>query len=133
MAMLAILVAAALGATAAGSRVDRSFLFSPPEAAAEGFLRELQTRRYEQARSYLSAELRGRYGEDDLESWFGRVEQEIGEITEVEGSGSEFEREVATGTVKLETKRSGELPMTFAFVREQKEWRIAELSEPSPR
>lgn len=129
LALLSLLLIASLLATAALSSVDDSILFSPPAAAAEGFLRELQTERYEEALPYLSEELRSRHGERALQAWFDRVEHETGEIEEVEGRDDRIEGDAAIGTVELKTKRTSVL-FSLRFVRESKEWRIAELPEP---
>lgn len=131
--LTALLLVSAVAATAALSSIDDTFLFSPPEAAAEGFLRELQTKRFEEARAYLSDRLRDSYDSASLEEWFHRLERETGKIEEVEGKDSTIEGGRAIGRVELKTARTIPLPMALRFVREKREWKVEELPEPAPR
>jgi hypothetical protein len=127
-------IAALLGVTALSLAVvacavlalgDRTVLVSPPDAVVEGFVRALQLRRFDQARSYLSRSATA--SSPDLRTRIERFERTAGRIENVHGRLLAIGRETARAIVEVKTANGRTTDVAFPLVREHWEWRIADL------
>jgi hypothetical protein len=102
-------------------RGDRETFVSPPDAVAEGFVREVVTKRWDRARTFLvdpdsmsNAEI-----EALQKSW----EQRIGDPTEVEAEIVSRSNEQAAVNVRLKSAK-GSAILVFALTFDG-DWKIA--------
>jgi hypothetical protein len=101
---------------------DRELFVPPPDAVAEGFVREVVAGRYAQARTYLAnpesmSDADVRQFENAIESWIG------GEPSEVDAEVVSHDDTQALTTVHLSSARGSQaLSFTLEF---DKEWKIA--------
>ncbi len=102
-------------------RGDRETFVSPPDAVAEGFTREVVTKRWDRARTYLA-------GPDSMsnaeiaalqKSW----EQRAGDPSEVQAETSSLTDEKALVNVTLKSAK-GSAVLVFALTFDG-EWKIA--------
>ena len=107
---------------------DRETLVPPPEAVVEGFVRELETGRYERATAYLGEELSGRVGAEQLEGWTRRLLERTGDVLDVEGVPGWHTDARAEAYAVLTTERAGEPRLRFTLAREQGVWKINGLT-----
>ena len=100
---------------------DRELMVSPPDAVAEGFVREVTTGRYPRAKEYLAEpEL---LSNDDLRVLEQQLEAETGDPSEIEAELVNRDDERALVTVRLSSKEGSEA-VTYALVFDG-EWKIA--------
>lgn len=112
-AALALLLAAGLFAVELLD--DRELFVPPPDAVAEGFTREVMTKRYDRARAYLLEP--ESVSNDQLEA----LQQRLGEPQNVETETVGRNSDEATVEVKLK-ETSFTVPLAF-----DDEWKIARL------
>jgi len=121
IAGVALATALLLGMSAlAIDRGDRATFVSPPDAVAEGFVREVVTKRWDRARTYLAdpdsmsnAEIEGLQ-----KSW----EERLGDPSEVDAELVSRTDEQAVVNVRLKSaKGSAVIPFALAF---DGEWKI---------
>jgi hypothetical protein len=129
--LLMIIVAATLGLNAliVFGLGDRQILVSPPEAKVEGFVRELNTKRYERALPYLSDELATHVDVDKLKTLTARLKGRVGEIADVRGEPGWMKGDKAEATAEMETERAGTVTLKFGLTRQQGEWAIDGLND----
>lgn len=111
-----------LGATALAVETfgDRELMVSPPDAVAEGFVRETVTGRYARARQYLSDPQS--MSDDDVRDLEQFIESRVGEPTEVEAELVSRDDQRALVTVRVSAaERSEALSYGLVFDRE---WKI---------
>ncbi|HEX2122587.1 MAG TPA: hypothetical protein VHL59_13185 [Thermoanaerobaculia bacterium] len=94
---------------------DRELLVPPPDAVAEGFTREVLTKRYDCARDYLLAP--DSVSKEELEA----LQQRLGEPQNVETKTTAQNDDEATVEVTLK-ETSFTVPLAF-----DDEWKIARL------
>jgi hypothetical protein len=104
---------------------DRTVLVPPPEAVAEGFMRQLQTRRFEQARSYLARP--AVRSAEDLRARLEALERAVGRIQDVRGRRGTVGSLDASSVADLTTADRARAEVAFSLRREHGEWRIADL------
>jgi len=107
---------------------DRTTLVPPPESAAEGFVRALETGRYGRALPYLSAAAEARVGREGVEAAAGRLRARAGEVLDVRGETLSIDGDRASARALVET-RDGELVVELPMVRENGVWAIHGLGE----
>jgi len=102
-------------------RGDRATFVSPPDAVAEGFVREVVTKRWDRARAYLidpdsmsNAEIAALQ-----KSW----EQRLGDPSEVNAETISHTDEKASVNVRLKSAK-GSAVLVFALTFDR-EWKIA--------
>lgn len=117
-AIVLIAFALVLGGTALAVDVfhDRELTVPPPDAVAEGFVREVITGRYSRAKEYL-AEPESR-SEDDLRS----LDEQLGDASEIEAELVSRDDEKALVTVRVSSKDASET-LSYGLVFEG-EWKI---------
>jgi cell shape-determining protein MreC len=112
VAAFAVLFGAA--AFAVQTLEDRQTFVPGPDAIAEAFTREVLTKRYDRANSYLANEV----PREELE----QLQARLGEVQNVETETIEQHLTRAVAEVKLKSK-SFELPLVW----QRGEWRVAAL------
>lgn len=100
---------------------DRELVVPPPEAVAEGFVREVITGRYSRAKQYLAEP--ESTSEEELRVLRERIEAAIGEPAEVEAELVSRTGERALVTVRLSAKERSDA-QTYALVFTE-EWKIS--------
>jgi hypothetical protein len=105
---------------------DGHILVPAPEAAGEGFLREVETERFSRALPYLSEQLRSSVDEEDLRQLLISLEQRHGSIEDVRGDESTIDGDRAGAVVTIKTD-SGEVPLRLHLRREKHLWKISVL------
>ena len=123
LAVVLICFALLLGATALAVETfgDRELMVSPPDAVAEGFVRETLTGRYARARQYLADP--DSMSDDDVRALEQSIEARVGDATEVEAEIVSRDDERALATVRVSSGQGSEaLSYTLAF---DSEWKIA--------
>jgi hypothetical protein len=103
---------------------DTSVFVPPPEAVAEGFMREMATGRYERAREYLSKDLAARTGPDELKALAESLKGWTGEILDVRGEQGWSNGQRGEAYTKLKTRQAGEPSLRLALWREEGVWAI---------
>ena len=129
--MVLALVAVVLG-TLAGvvfELGDRTIFVAPPEAVAEGFVRQLASGRYDRAVPYLSTRLAEHVDSGALKTSTERLEARTGEILDVRGEPGSIDGDRASARVRLKTESAGEVELALPLVREEGVWSIDGLDE----
>lgn len=105
---------------------DRSVLVPPPEAVAEGFVRQLETGRYSRAIPYLAADLASRTTPDTLRILYESLQARAGRIHEIRGDRERVgeDRAVALALLRTET---GPDTLRFPMRREHGVWSIESI------
>lgn len=99
---------------------DRELMVSPPDAVAEGFVRETVTGRYARARQYLADP--ESTSDDDVREIEEFIESRVGEPSEVEAELVSRDDQRALVTVRVSAaERSEALSYALVFDRE---WKI---------
>jgi hypothetical protein len=129
LALILLLVVVALGVTAGvvfGLR-DSRILVPAPENEVEGFLDLFAVRRYPQAMTHVSADVRHTTPTDSLAIWHQRLAARLGDFR-LESSSRAWMTEVRASASGKFRGRSGEtLEVTFPLEREHGVWRIVDL------
>lgn len=125
---LAIAAALALVAAAVFGLGDTRALVPPPESVVEGFVRELETGRYEQATGYLSAELQPGVTPGQLRDWTSQLLARTGDVIDVRGEPGWQTGLRAEAYARLKTERAGEPALRFMLLREDGVWKINGLA-----
>lgn len=107
---------------------DRSLFVPAPEAAAEGFARQIATRRYELAMNYLASSARRLETPHTLASRFERLLASTGRINEVDASPHWMQQSRASARATVEGD-TGRVSFDLGFVRENGLWRIDQLPD----
>ena len=129
LTLLATLVLLSIPALAVFVFEDDATLLQPPEAGAEGSVRQLAARRFTRALPFLADRLRSELASEDLRRCQEKLETRVGEIQDVRGKRGRAGSRRATATALAEATRSrAEIP--FELVRQKGEWRIEELGAP---
>lgn len=104
---------------------DRELFVPPPDAVAEGFIRETLAGRYARAKPYFAEPESVR--ERDLRALEQRIEAEVQEVSEVEASVVSRDDERALVTVRVSSS-SGSHASSWSLMFDG-EWKIVRLSE----
>ena len=97
---------------------DRETFVPPPDAVAEGFVRELLAKRWARARPYLTEPL----GDEELRAMQEALEARVGEPTEIEAKTISHDDRNALANVRLSSKQGSE---AIAYeLRFEAEWKI---------
>jgi hypothetical protein len=102
VAITAVVIAA--GALAVEQLDDRDTFVPPPDAVAEQFVRELMTKRWERARTFLDREL----SDQELEELQRSLEERVGEPTEIEAEEVSRGDDRALVNVRLSSAKGSE-------------------------
>lgn len=102
-------------------RGDRETFVSPPDAVAEGFVREVVTKRWDRARTYLADP--DSMSNAEIEALQKSWEQRVGDPSEVNAETISRTDEQASVNVKLKSAK-GSAVLVFALTFEG-EWKIA--------
>jgi hypothetical protein len=99
---------------------DRDTFVSPPDAVAEGFVREVVTKRWDRARPYLAEpeSMSNAQLEALQQSW----EQRVGNPSTIEAKTISRDDEQALANVQMQSERGSEA-VAFAL-RFENEWKI---------
>jgi hypothetical protein len=99
---------------------DRGLFVSPPDAVAEGFVREVVTKRWDRARPYLAEpeSMSNAQLEALQQSW----EQRVGNPSTIEAKTISRDDEQALANVQMQSERGSEA-VAFAL-RFENEWKI---------
>jgi hypothetical protein len=124
--LLPLLLIGAIG-WSIGTFEDRFILTRPPEAAVEGFVRQLLTKRYERALPYLVDDQRNRLSPEDLRAYVEDLETRLGEIQDVRGERVSMTSERAQALAQVRTEQ-GWKAEPFRLVFEEGAWAV-ELDE----
>ena len=108
---------------------DSTILVPPPESVAEGFVRELVTRRYERALPYLSEELRAQVSAEDLRKYTEPFKNRSGKILNVRGEPGRMAGDRAEAYAIVEAKSGGVMRFAFELTRQKGVWAISKLDE----
>jgi hypothetical protein len=129
LASLAFFIAATLAGIAGVvlGLGDAQTLTSPPEARVEGFVREMMTARYEQAKSYLSDELAAQTDAARLKALSQAWEKRTGMIEDVRGEPGWIKDDQAEAFAALQTKGSRQWRLKFKLSRHQGVWSLDDL------
>jgi hypothetical protein len=126
MRLLGILLITALlmGASAAavGPMRDREIFTPPPEAVAEGFMREVMSNRYDQARAYLVKS--DAVSNDVLGEMEHQVEGAIGDVHDVKSELASRTDNRALVVVRMKSAQSSDA-RGVALEWEDGEWKVA--------
>jgi hypothetical protein len=122
--LVAVVLTAALliGATALAVEQfdDRETFVPPPDAVAEGFARELVTKRWARARTYLAEP--DSMSDAQLAALQQSWEERVGEPTQIEAEMISRDDEHALATVRLQSAQGSEaVALALVFDRE---WKI---------
>ena len=107
---------------------DRSIFVPAREPAAEGFARQIATRRYELAMNYLASPARRAETPDTLASRFERLLASIGTINEVDATPEWMRQSHAAARATVEGN-TGRVSFDLGFIRENGLWRIDQLPD----
>jgi hypothetical protein len=115
---------------------DRATLVPPPEAVAEGLVRQLATHRYRQTTQYVAQAFRPANSDDAgttldprwLRAWFEPIERRIGQVRKVEGQQVSIGDDTAQALVQLEGER-GHASAVLSLTRERGLWLVQQLTE----
>ena len=117
----------ALAVVVARTFHDGATLVSPPEAVAEGFVRQILAGRSELALTYVVVPRRESLSPDALDAWARRVQGEIGGIANVNSRSEGGSRDRTTAVTVLDGSR-GAKSLDFDLVRENGEWKIEKFA-----
>jgi hypothetical protein len=107
---------------------DRSMFVPAPEAAAEGFAREIATRRYDMAMNYLALPARRAETARTLASRFERLLASTGTINQVDAAPKWMMESRASARATIEGD-TGRVSFELGFIRENGLWRIDQLPD----
>jgi hypothetical protein len=120
--MAAVLFASFLLIGATGVAVsqfdDREIFVPPPDAVAEGFAREIVTKRWARARPYLTRDA----SDKELAALHKAWEERVGEPTTIEAETISRDRDRALVNVRLQSAKGSEA-VAFGLVFEE-EWKV---------
>lgn len=122
MRFLAVVALTALligGTALAVARGDRHLFVPPPDAVAEGYVRELVAKRWARAQEYREEPA----PESELEALQQRIEAAVGEPTKIEAETAGEDDEEALVTVRLSSAKGSEA-LHFAL-RFSEGWKVA--------
>jgi hypothetical protein len=122
--LLVALVAMVVVATAVFAGGDRTVLVAPPDATAEGFVRQLGMKRYELAVHFLSDDLQRHASPTKLRETFEPLRVDIGKPDQVETKTSWTDGDHARVLATYEG-RQGDAALYVDLVREHGLWKIA--------
>ena len=91
------------------------------------FVRELETKRYTRAQSYLSEELAAKTGPATLKELTERLLQRTGKILDVRGEAGWIASARAEAGARLKTELMGEPMLKFSLTRRAGVWSINDL------
>ena len=103
---------------------DRATFVPPPDAIAEGFMREVVMRRFDQARDYLSEKRQGPQVRPLAES----IEAQLGSVDDVQAEMISATEEEALARVTLRSA-TGSVTFSVWTVWEGAAWRVAEVKQ----
>jgi hypothetical protein len=129
-ASVGAVAAAMLGLVVSGAATlvgDRMTFVPPPDVRVEAFLRQLMTRRAELALKYLSRDLRTDVSPSMLQHYFDAIEQQIGEIENVNTQTLSWDRRSAAARAELIASNRTRLPLEFGLTWESGAWAISDL------
>jgi hypothetical protein len=106
---------------------DATTFVPPPEAVVQGFMRELETKRYERAMFYLSEERRTKVHPETLKELTEHLKQNTGKIMEVRGEKGWIRGDRAEASAGLKTELLGRHSLKFALSRKDGVWLISDL------
>src|SRR5687768_11829776 len=110
---------------AVGALHDTGLFVRPPEAVAEGFVRQLVAGRYERAQDYLDGAMKAELDENDLRHFALFLKMRSGDIVDVHGLPRWVNGRKAEASAVMKTAVSGEWSLTLKMIRRQGEWSIA--------
>jgi hypothetical protein len=106
---------------------DRSVLTSPPEAVAEGFVRTVETGRYDRALPYLDDSLQKQVGVETLRDLAHRLRSRTGTVLSVESEPVRMGRESAVASVLLKGDLTDSVRLEFPLSFSSGVWSISGL------
>jgi hypothetical protein len=112
---------------------DRHMTVPPPEAVAEGFVRQLNAQRFRQTKRFFSTAAQRSWEPRKLQVWWDDVERHVGKVQSIEGSERAADRGSAEAEVSV---RGSKTTMTLRIPLrwERGVWVVAELPPPpAPR
>jgi hypothetical protein len=118
---LAAVILIGIGVGAVEGMGDRDLFVPPPETVAEGFMREVMTKRWARARQYLVTP--EAMSDEQLESLQQSLEERVGDPLEIDAKELDRHDETARVQVRLSSARGSECVtyrLTFAD-----EWKVA--------
>jgi hypothetical protein len=129
--LFAMIVAIAAGLMvcigAVGLLRDSGLFTSPPEAVAEGFVRQLVAGRYERAMTYLDESMSREIDQNDLKTFAMFIMMRSGEVLDVKGERGWVKGGKAEASARLMTTISGAWDLNLVMVRRSGAWSIAEI------
>jgi hypothetical protein len=114
---------------AVGLLRDTGLFTSPPEAVAEGFVRQLVAGRYDRAMTYLDESMRKELDHDDLKTFAVFIMMRSGEVVDVKGERAWVKGSTAEAHAKLMTTVSGAWDLNLRMVRRSGTWTIAGIGD----
>ena len=122
--LISVLVAMALVIAGSAFAVehfeDRETFIPPPDAVAEGFVREVLMKRWDRARPYLAEP--ESMSNDDLEALEKQWESRAGDPWVIESETISRTNDEALATVRMQSEKGSEA-VSFAMVFDR-EWKI---------
>jgi hypothetical protein len=116
--LAAIAVLIGISALAIGRFDDRETFVPPPDAVAEGFVRELMTKRWARARPYLTEPL----PDDELRAMQESLEERVGQPIEIEAELLSRDDRTALANVRLSSAK-GSAAVAYEL-RFEEEWKV---------
>ena len=107
---------------------DRQTLVPPPEASAEGFVRQVDLERYPQTRQYLASGSAAALSARHLAAWRDRLEARSGHITQIDPSGVVMDDTRAVAHVHVRGTRA-DADVSVPMRRERGLWKVDALPE----
>jgi hypothetical protein len=104
---------------------DAGLFVAPPEAVAEGFVRQLVAGRYERAMSYLDRSMHDELSPEDLKHFAIFIMMSGGEVLDVRAERAWVKGSTAEAHAHLVTAISGDWALSLKMVRTGGSWVIA--------
>jgi hypothetical protein len=105
---------------------DRQTLVPPPEASAEGFVRQVVLQRYRQTRQYLASGSAAELSVSHLAAWRDRLDARSGHITKIDPSGVVMDDTRALAHVRVRGTRA-DADVSVPMRRERGLWKVDAL------